>query len=53
MNKNKIEIQSDGMIQVPERPGLGIDFDTETIKKYLVDVEIKVSGKTLYKSPNV
>jgi L-alanine-DL-glutamate epimerase-like enolase superfamily enzyme len=53
MNKNKIEIQSDGMIQVPERPGLGIDFDTETIKKYLVDVEIKVSGKTLYKSPNI
>ena len=53
MNKNKIEIQSDGMIQVPARPGLGIDFDTETIKKYLVDVEIKVSGKTLYKTPNV
>ncbi len=53
MNKNKIEIQSDGMIQVPARPGLGIDFDTETIKKYLVDVEIKVSGKTLYKTPNI
>jgi L-alanine-DL-glutamate epimerase-like enolase superfamily enzyme len=53
MNKNKIEIQSDGMIQVPERPGLGIDFDTKTIEKYLVDVEIKVSGKVLYKTPTI
>jgi hypothetical protein len=41
------------MIQVPERPGLGIDFDIETIKKYLVDIEIKDSGKVLYKSPTI
>ena len=51
LNLNKIEIQSDGMICLPYKPGLGVDFNLSTIKKYLVDVEIKVSGKTLYKSP--
>lgn len=35
------------------RHGLGIDFATETIKKYLVNGEIKVSGTTLYKTPTI
>lgn len=53
LNKNRIEIDADGMISVPERPGLGIEFDTEIIKKYLQDVEIKVEGKVLYQTPTV
>ena len=50
---NNIPIDSDGMISVNESPGLGIQFNTATVKKYLVDVEIKVENKVLYKTPAV
>ena len=33
--------------------GSGIEIDPEGVRKYLVDVEIKVAGKTLYKTPKV
>ena len=50
---NNIPIDSDGMISVNESPGLGIQFNTATVKKYLVNVEIKVENKVLYKTPAV
>jgi len=53
MTVNQIPIESDGMIYLTDRPGLGIEFDLSTIKKYLVDVEIKVEGKVLYSTPIV
>ncbi len=53
LNKNGIGVDKDGMISVPELPGLGIEFDTEIIKKYLQEVEIKVEGKILFKTPTV
>lgn len=53
LNKNNIPIESDGMISVPERPGLGIDFNIDTIRKYLVNVEIIVEKKVLYATPMV
>src|SRR5579862_88959 len=43
----------DGLIALPEGPGLGISPSLETIQRYLVDVEIKVSGKVLYRTPEV
>jgi hypothetical protein len=36
---------------VPETPGLGIEPDLAGMKKYLVDAEIKVGGKILYRTP--
>jgi len=36
---------------VPEEPGLGIELDLAGMKKYLVDAEIKVGGKVLYRTP--
>jgi L-alanine-DL-glutamate epimerase-like enolase superfamily enzyme len=53
INSNKIEMQQDGMIQLNDRPGLGIDFDMASIKKYLVDVEIKVKNQVLFKTPSI
>lgn len=53
LNKNNIPIESDGMISVPEGSGLGIEFNTDTIRKYLVDVEIIVEKKVLYSTPSV
>ncbi len=51
IGKEKILRDSEGYIHTPEKPGLGITVDTEALQKYLVDVEIKVKGKTLYSTP--
>jgi L-alanine-DL-glutamate epimerase-like enolase superfamily enzyme len=42
ISREKIIPDINGYIHVPEQPGLGITVDTQAIKKYLVDVEIKV-----------
>lgn len=42
-----------GEIHLPEAPGLGIDIDLDGIRPYLQDVEIKVGGKVLYRTPEL
>ncbi|MEO8960337.1 MAG: mandelate racemase/muconate lactonizing enzyme family protein [Ginsengibacter sp.] len=51
ISKDKIIPDSEGYIHVPERPGLGINVDINALKKYLVEVEIKVNGKWIYYTP--
>lgn len=53
LNRNQIKIDSDGKICVPESPGLGIEFSEDAIRKYLVEVEIIVKKKILYRTPTV
>jgi L-alanine-DL-glutamate epimerase-like enolase superfamily enzyme len=43
----------DGLVRLPEKPGLGMTVDTKRFKPYLVDVEIKVGGRVLYRTPKV
>jgi L-alanine-DL-glutamate epimerase-like enolase superfamily enzyme len=51
ISKEKILPDADGYIHAPEAAGLGITVDADSLKKYLVDVEIKVKGKTIFYSP--
>ena len=51
MCKTHIAPDRNGEIRVPEEPGLGIEMDLVAMKKYLVDAEIKVGGKVLYRTP--
>ncbi len=53
LSKQKLNRSSDGFVSVPDAPGLGIEPDLDAIQKYLVDVEIQVDGKTLYRTPQV
>ena len=46
-----LERDGAGEISAPDAPGLGVDIDLAGVKKYLVDVEIKVGGTTLYRTP--
>ena len=50
---DKIEVDKDGMIYAPDKPGMGVEINLAGIKKYLVDVEIKVAGKLLYSTPTL
>jgi L-alanine-DL-glutamate epimerase-like enolase superfamily enzyme len=44
---------SNGEVLVPDRPGLGIEVDPVGLKKYLVETEISVRGKVLYRTPKI
>jgi L-alanine-DL-glutamate epimerase-like enolase superfamily enzyme len=43
----------DGFVRLPDSPGLGVEPNLDTIRQYLVEVEIKVAGRTIYSTPDV
>ncbi|MBC8006726.1 MAG: mandelate racemase/muconate lactonizing enzyme family protein [Prolixibacteraceae bacterium] len=43
----------DGLVQVPDAPGLGMEIDAVGSQPYLVDAEIRVKGRTLYRTPSL
>lgn len=51
--RDRIERDANGLVHVPETPGLGVEPDPAAIRKYLVDTEIKVGGQVLYRTPEV
>lgn len=53
ITKEKILPTQSGMIEIPEKPGLGLNINTEGLKKYLVDTEIWVKGELLYRTPDL
>ena len=42
---------ADRLLRLAGAPGLGMTVDPDTIARYLVDVEIRAKGKTLYRTP--
>ena len=40
----------DGLVNVPEGPGLGLTPNLEVIRKYLIEVEIRINSSVLYTS---
>jgi L-alanine-DL-glutamate epimerase-like enolase superfamily enzyme len=51
MTRNHIRPDSNGQVRAPEAPGLGIEPDLAALQPYLVDAEIRVGSKVLYKTP--
>lgn len=43
----------DGLIHLPDLPGLGLDIDRGTVRKYLVETEIRVGGRVIYSTPTL
>ena len=53
LTKNQLTRDEDGLVRVPDSPGLGIELDLDTVREYLVDVEIKVAGQVIYSTPEI
>ncbi len=53
MTQDHILPDANGQINVPDAPGLGLMPDLEAAKPYLLDVEIAVGGKVLYRTPEL
>jgi L-alanine-DL-glutamate epimerase-like enolase superfamily enzyme len=53
LTRNHLMPDADGLLHLPEAPGLGMEIDLATIERYLVDVEIRAKGELLYRTPNI
>ena len=53
LTTNRIELDKNGMISAPDKPGTGMDINLDAVNKYLVQTQIQVGGKTLYTTPSV
>jgi L-alanine-DL-glutamate epimerase-like enolase superfamily enzyme len=53
LSRDRLERDQNGLVHTPEKPGLGVEPDLAAIRKYLVDTEIKVGGKVIYKTPEL
>jgi L-alanine-DL-glutamate epimerase-like enolase superfamily enzyme len=53
LTTNHLTPDANGEVRAPDAPGLGMDVSSAALKQYLVDVEIRVGGRTLYASPKV
>jgi L-alanine-DL-glutamate epimerase-like enolase superfamily enzyme len=42
---------SEGLIRVPDAPGLGVTVAPDVLSRYAVDVEIRIGGRTTFRSP--
>lgn len=50
---DKIVLDVNGQVSVPDAPGLGLNVQLAALKDYVVDTEIHVGGELLYKTPAI
>ena len=48
-----LPVNENGMVDCPETPGLGVDVNLDTVRKYLQPVRIEVGGKLVHETPEV
>ncbi len=51
LTRSHITPDGNGEIAVPDGPGLGITPDPAALRDYAQDVEIRINGRTLFRSP--
>jgi L-alanine-DL-glutamate epimerase-like enolase superfamily enzyme len=52
LTSNHLERDREGYIKAPDAPGLGITRNSAKAREYLVEVEIRAKGQTLFASSN-
>jgi L-alanine-DL-glutamate epimerase-like enolase superfamily enzyme len=50
MTRERLPLR-DGLLTMPQGPGLGLSIHTEALRPYLVEAEITVGGRCLYRTP--
>jgi L-alanine-DL-glutamate epimerase-like enolase superfamily enzyme len=48
-----LPVDGEGCVHLPDRPGLGMTPRLDTLRQYLVPVEITVKGQVVYRTPEV
>ena len=53
ITKQHLLPEPDGTLRIPQGPGFGMCVDTEALRPYLVDCQIRVGGRILYETPDL
>ena len=53
LTRSHIRPDGNGEIRLPDGPGLAIEISADALRRYLVDTEIKVNGRVLYRTPTI
>ena len=53
ISSNYIEQNKNGEISAPNEVGLGIDVNLKRLKSFLIDTEIRINRKVIYKTPSL
>jgi L-alanine-DL-glutamate epimerase-like enolase superfamily enzyme len=53
LTSNHLQRDAEGYVSVPDAPGLGIEIDRDAVRRYLLDVSIKVKNRVLFDSGRV
>lgn len=53
LTREHLERDANGLIHLPDRPGLGMTINVDSIRPYLVDIDIRVNGQSLYRTPEL
>ena len=53
MTRTAIEVDAEGKVRAPEGAGLGLELDLDAVRPFLLDVEIEVGGRVLYRTPEL
>lgn len=46
-----LPVAEDGLVYCPEKPGLGVEVNPDTVRKYLRRVKIEIDGKVIHETP--
>ena len=49
--QDPLERGADGLVRAPEKPGLGVTVNLDTVKKYIHPVKIELAAKTIFRQP--
>jgi L-alanine-DL-glutamate epimerase-like enolase superfamily enzyme len=50
LTMTRLQRDNEGMVRAPEVPGLGLEVNLDTVRKYLQPVRIEVAGRVLFES---
>lgn len=53
LTREHLTLDPNGQVSVPERPGLGLKPDLGALRPYLVETEITVGGRLIYRTPEL
>jgi|688.fasta_scaffold21610_6 L-alanine-DL-glutamate epimerase-like enolase superfamily enzyme len=51
LTHESLPVDAAGLVHPPDRPGLGMTPNLATVRRYLQEVEIRVQGRVLYRTP--